>query len=109
MIVRHLLLLSCFLLTINSRGAVENCPGDAEKLLTTPLKGTPVSLVDLRGDFRARVAGGRYLLKNSEKLEFVGTQGRDVYNSTAVFRVRFRARQIEVLLGRTEETAKETG
>ena len=109
MYLRRILGLSGLFIAINSLAA-GSCPQNSEKLLTrAPLKPVAIPITELRSDYRARTADGSYRIQNAEKLEFDGTDGRDVYNPTALFKTRFRGKEVEVLLGRTEEPLKETG
>ncbi len=90
--------------------AAPTCPTKAEKLLTVVDVKTAADVVTpMLRDYRAEVASGGARIQNAEKLEFTGTEGRDVYNGTAVFEAGFHGKTVEVLLGRTEETHLETG
>jgi hypothetical protein len=47
-------------------------------------------------------------LPSSEKLNFIGVAGRDVYNPTAPFSTRFRGRDIRVMAARVEPRSSES-
>ncbi|MBI3556844.1 MAG: DUF1861 family protein [Deltaproteobacteria bacterium] len=93
-----------------SAAVTAGCPGKAEALLTaSSLKATPIEITTLLDAHRARMSGGTSKIQDAEKLNFIGTDSRDVYNSTSVFQTTFRGEKVDVLLGRTEETHRETG
>jgi len=85
--------------TICSSHAQPRCPQVFGK------SSLPFQISELENEFQ----DGQTLLAQKEtRIRFEGTQGRDVYNPTAPFKIHFFGREIKVIAARTESRDSET-